>query len=148
MAGRIVSAIVCLLVVGFVAACSTANFGSLGVGSCLLNGEDFTNVTDATVEFRTHSIPQRVLDTYSKAELKVHRAPSSHQTLLRDDIYPCVVKKAGWPEAVPAEINITPSDVALAMTPRGQEVRLWPYDIDHWHLSGSSPFVEVEPRWE
>lgn len=108
----------------------------LDTGSCLVNGEKFTHVTDATVEFRTHSIPQRVLDTYTKEELKVYRSPRSSPDLMGGEFYQCVVKKADWQEAMPAKLTQwAVSDAMTAITPRGQTVEFTSYDIDHWVLN-------------
>ena len=127
-------------------ACADIRIGGFSFGSCLMNGEKFTHVSNAVVEIRTHSVPQRVLETHTKEELKVHRSPRSGQTLWGERLYSCVVKKSDWPEAIPGKFLVTPSDEATAITPRGQTVSFSDHDIDHWVLTNRrwSDF----PVWE
>lgn len=119
-------------------------------GSCSLNGEDFTRIVDTVVEYRTRSVPQRTLDTHSVKELRIRRSPESHTNFFGEKIHACVVRKADWPEAMPAELGILDvlSDRIVARTPRGQEVELWNYDIDHWHLGLDTPWAESALIWE
>ena len=115
-------------------ACADIRIGGFSFGSCLMNGEKFTHVSNAVVEIRTHSVPQRVLETHTKEELKVHRSPRSGQTLWGERLYSCVVKKSDWPEATPAKTGSVWFDEITAITPRGQTVSFSDHDIDHWSL--------------
>ena len=116
-------------------ACADIRIGGFSFGSCLMNGEEFTHVSNAVVEIRTHSVPQRVLETHTKMELKVHRSPRSlTDPFSGKRVYSCVVKKSDWPEAIPGKFLVTPSDEATAITPRGQTVSFSDHDIDHWSL--------------
>ena len=135
-----------LLPAFLLSACADIRIGGFSFGSCLMNGEEFTHVSNAVVEIRTHSVPQRVLETHTKEELKVHRSPRSGQTLWGERLYSCVVKKSDWPEATPAKTGSVWFDEITAMTPRGQAVSFSEHDIDHWVLTNRrwSDF----PVWE
>ena len=129
-----------LLPAFLLSACADIRIGGFSFGSCLMNGEEFTHVSNATVEVRTNSRPQRVLETHTKEKLKVRRAPRGDR-----GFYLCVVKKSDWPEAMPAKLTISSSDEAMAITPRGQTVLFQEFDIDHWILKGQREFHPSKP---
>ena len=140
-----------LLPAFLLSACADIRIGGFSFGSCLMNGEEFTHVSNAVVEIRTHSVPQRVLETYTKEELKIYRSPRPWDIDVRGrDLYGCVVKKSDWPEAAPAKTGSgrpwPPSDGITAITPRDQTVSFGQYDIDHWILKAQRLFDN--PVWE
>ena len=136
-----------LLPAFLLSACADIRIGGFSFGSCVVNGEEFTHVSNAIVEFRTVSWPQRVLETHTKEELKVSRSPRSIGYDLREnEVYGCVVKKSDWPEATPAKIGAAPSDEITAITPRGQAVWFSEHDIDHWFLTNRK-WIDT-PVWE
>ena len=101
----------------------------------MVNGEEFRHVSNAIFEIRTGGFSPQVLETRTKMELKVHRAPRPSLRWEGKDIYECVVKKSDWPEAMPAKLSFGGSDKVTAITPRGQAVSFDAHDIDHWELN-------------
>ena len=140
-----------LLPAFLLSACADIRIGGFSFGSCLVNGEEFTHVSNVILEIRTDSFPRQVLETHTKEELKVHRAPRSLGNVRgkwgvgERGVYFCVVKKSDWPEAMPAKLSSPSRDEVTAITPRGQTVSLVQYDIDHWVLLGR-PWPH--PIWE
>ena len=121
-----------LLPTFLLSACADIRIG----GSCVVNGEEFTHVSNAIFEIRRGGFSPQVLETHTKTELKVHRAP--RPWLLRwqgKELYQCVVKKSDWLEAMPAKLSFGGSDKVTAVTPRGQAVSFDEHDIDHWELN-------------
>ena len=129
-----------LLPAFLLSACADIRIGGFSFGSCLINGEEFKHVSNAVIEIRTDSVPQRVLETHTKMELKVHRSPQPDHVrgmwgFGERGVYLCVVKKSDWPEAMPAKLSFFQSrDKITAITPRSQTVLFHPHDIDHWAL--------------
>ena len=132
-----------LLPAFLMSACADIRIGGFSFGSCLMNGEEFTDVSNAVFEIRTDNISPRVLETHTKMELKVHRAPRPIGHVRgkwgfgERGVYNCVVKKSDWPEAMPARLTPPSRDKVMAITPRGQTVLFRPHDIDHWQLRGA-----------
>ena len=120
-------------------ACADIRIGGFSFGSCLMNGEEFTHVSNAIFEIRTGGFSPQVLETHTKMELKVHRAPRPSPLRWEGkELYRCVVKKSDWPEAMPARLDfLGPRDRVKAITPRGQAVSFGQHDIDHWDLGGA-----------
>ena len=111
--------------------------GLFARGSCMLNGETFSHVTDVKVEFRTDSYPQRVLETQTAPALQVRRAPRPSPDFMGAENHYCVIRKTDWPSAMSARLTLVASDWMAATTPRGQEVEITGYDIDHWVVKGA-----------
>ena len=121
-----------LLPAFLLSACADIRIG----GSCVVNGEEFTHVSNAIFEIRTGGFTPQVLETHTKVELKVHRAPRPSLRWEGKELYNCVVKKSDWPEAMPARLDfLGPRDRVKAITPRGQAVSFGQHDIDHWELT-------------
>ena len=120
-------------------ACADIRIGGFSFGSCLMNGEEFAHVNNAV--FRDSdgdAFRMQVIETHTKMELQVHRAPRLSPALWGNkEVYRCVVKKPDWPEAMLAELTISTEDEITAITSRGQTVFLGQHDIDHWDLRES-----------
>ena len=98
-----------------------------------------TVVLDVRAEFRTASVPVRVLDTHEIERLELSRAPESTPDILRlygGDFYRCVIRKDDWKEIRDKKLTIW--DETTATTPRGQSVEITRYDIDHWAIEGGA----------
>ena len=124
-----------LLPAFLLSACADIRIGGFSFGSCVVNGEEFTHVSNAIFEIRTGGFSPQVLETHTKMELKVHRAPRPSLRWEGRELYFCVVKKSDWPEAMPAKLRSPSRDEVTATTPRGQAVSFRPHDIDHWELN-------------
>ena len=152
------SKMVSAFVLGFVAAFSIVAAGCAHLpivgsasGSCVLYGEKFTHIESVRAEFRTVSVPVRVLDTHEVERLELGKAPESTPDYSRfygGDFYVCVIKKDDWKEIRDKKLKkLKIWDETMATTPRGQSIKVVGYDIDHWAIKGGG-FSSGLPMWK
>ena len=105
-------------------------------GTCVLSGEKFTNVIDAEVEVLDN---KWVSEPFLMPSLDLQRSPETHPIGAGGKyVHMCVIPKDAWPELRDnqASRDSTWGDTVTMTTPRGQKLKLWGYDIDHWTMMG------------
>lgn len=107
-------------------------------GACVLRGEDFTHVIGAEA---TYWDGGRTSESLLMSSLDLQRSPEAQPIGVGGEyVHACVIPKDDWPELRDdqASRDSTWFDTVTMTTPRGQELELIGYDIDHWMLMGSS----------
>ena len=113
-------------------------------GACVLRGEEFTQVINAeAVALDNRWVSEPLL----MSSLDLQRSPETHPIGAGGRyVHMCVIPKDAWPELRDnqASRDSTWGDMIKMTTPRGQNLELSGYDIDHWTTMGGGGI----PTWK